>query len=590
MKKISLLVFLFLFWFFTPSVRAEEVRDFSETIRIGSDGDLFVSETIVYDFGQEKRHGIYRELPYEYERKGMSYKLRLSDIEVKDASGQDYEFSQSRSQGKLRLTIGDPDQLVSGQLTYIISYKVGRAINFFDKQDELYWNVTGTDWPADIRQTKVIVDLPALAAETETSLDCFSGLPGSETTCVSERFVYEGAGKVKQAVFIDDILPAGSGFTIVLGFPKGLVSEPTVFSRGAALLWDNLILLLPLLVAFGLYQLWRKEGRDARGRGVIVAQYEAPAYLSPMAVGTLLDERADNKDFSANLISLAVKGYLKIVSLEADSWFKRSDYAFVRLSGDQALAESETRVLMALFKDQYIEKDEEKLAKLAEVSGLSLPLTAVYLSDLKNSFYQDLRELKKEVYNELTAGGYFRGDPQITRTVFITIGIVVGFLALFFERFGLAWAIAFALSGLMIALASFFMPARTEKGVLAREHILGLKEYLSVAEAERLKFHNAPEKKPEVFEKLLPFAMVLGVEKEWAKQFEGFYENQSPAWYSGAPGQHFSALALADNLGGFSDKLSSTAASSPSSAGSGGSGFSGGGVGGGFGGGGGGSW
>jgi len=146
----------------------------------------------------------------------------------------------------------------------------------------------------------------------------------------------------------------------------------------------------------------------------------------------------------------------------------------------------------------------------------------------------------------------------------------------------------FVLVGITVAVFGLVMPARTKEGVLAREHILGLKSYLQVAEKDRLKFHNAPDKNPKTFEKFLPFAMVLGVEKEWAKQFEGIY-NTNPSWYSDPSMGNFSAVVLASGLNNFGNMAQTTLSSKPSSSG-GGSGFSGGSSGGGFGGGGGGSW
>jgi uncharacterized membrane protein len=141
--------------------------------------------------------------------------------------------------------------------------------------------------------------------------------------------------------------------------------------------------------------------------------------------------------------------------------------------------------------------------------------------------------------------------------------------------------------GIIIAFA-FIMPARTEKGAEMKEYILGFKDYLSVVEKDRLKFANAPEKKPDRFEKLLPYAMVLGVEKEWAQQFEGIY-NQQPSWYSDSGHPLFTAYLLSNSLGDFRSSVG-TAMAAGSRASSGGSGFGGGFSGGGFGGGGGGSW
>jgi len=140
------------------------------------------------------------------------------------------------------------------------------------------------------------------------------------------------------------------------------------------------------------------------------------------------------------------------------------------------------------------------------------------------------------------------------------------------------------ISGVIVSIFGFVMAKVTEKGALAKEHILGLKEYLKVAEEARIKFHNAPEKNPQLFEKLLPYAMVLGVEKEWAKQFENIY-NQNPSWYSDSSGATFNAVLFSSSLNSFATTATQTLSSAPG----GGSGF-GGGAGGGGGGGGGGGW
>jgi uncharacterized membrane protein len=112
---------------------------------------------------------------------------------------------------------------------------------------------------------------------------------------------------------------------------------------------------------------------------------------------------------------------------------------------------------------------------------------------------------------------------------------------------------------------------------------------LQVAEKDRLEFHNAPEKNPTRFEKLLPYAMCLKVEKQWAGQFSDVYKDQYNSWYGSYNYTNFSAGILIADLQNFTSKstatLGASAAGHQSGFGAGG-GFSGGG----FGGGGGGSW
>jgi uncharacterized membrane protein YgcG len=120
------------------------------------------------------------------------------------------------------------------------------------------------------------------------------------------------------------------------------------------------------------------------------------------------------------------------------------------------------------------------------------------------------------------------------------------------------------------------------------QHLDGLKLYLGVAEKDRLAFHNAPEKNPQLFEKLLPYAIALGVEEAWAAAFKDIL-SQPPDWYHGS--DTFSASAFASSMHSFSTSAAASVASFPQSSGTGSSGSGGGGSsGGGGGGGGGGSW
>jgi uncharacterized membrane protein len=127
------------------------------------------------------------------------------------------------------------------------------------------------------------------------------------------------------------------------------------------------------------------------------------------------------------------------------------------------------------------------------------------------------------------------------------------------------------------------MPARTQSGARALEQVLGFEDFLNHVEADRF---NRMIKTPEMFEKFLPFAMALGVEKNWSKAFQNIY-TQPPQWYQGNYGPGFYPYLFVNNLNAMSLQAGSVLSSAPRS--SGGSGFAGGGgfSGGGFGGGGG---
>ncbi|MBI2426574.1 MAG: DUF2207 domain-containing protein [Candidatus Kerfeldbacteria bacterium] len=563
MKRIGILLLTLLFIPLRPTYAetAEAISDFRVQLEVRGDATIRVTESIAYDFGSYERHGIFRTIPVKYNARGGTYRLRISDVMVTEGE-RPIPSSTSTPGSNFEIKIGDANTLVTGAHTYLITYTVDRAINSFDDHDEVYWNATGNEWQVPIERSEATVKLPAGVSADNIDLECFVGATGSTFPCD----IFPPAEST--AVFSAKYLAAGEGLTVVVGFPKGVVYEPSALERILATVRDNFILALPVIVFAIFLWIWWTRGRDPKGRGTIIAEYDAPDNLTPAEVGTVLDEHANRRDISSLLIHLAVNGYLDITRVEKK--FRKDDYLFKKLKDEKTLPNDFERTLLS---KMFGEKNE------------------IQLSDLKNTFYKDLAEVEKQLYAATVTKGYFVKNPRTVRATYMIIGGILAAAGapLVGGLGGLAVA-SVAVSGIIIFLFGFAMPAKTAKGVRAREHILGLKEYLTVAEKDRLKFHNAPEKNPKHFEALLPFAMVLGVETEWAKQFEGMYTTP-PSWYHDSSGRVFSSLYLASALSDFESRTGSVLSSHPSSAAGGGSGLGGGGFsGGGFGGGGGGSW
>ncbi|MCX6762209.1 MAG: DUF2207 domain-containing protein [Candidatus Moranbacteria bacterium] len=546
------------------SSSAEKITSFNGEIKINTDSTINVQENISYDFGENQKHGIFRFIPVKYKARGGNFNLRVSDIKIADEKGAPQNFTISYPGNDIEIKIGDADKLVSGQKNYVISYIIRRAVNYFPDHDELYWNFTGNEWQVPIESTDVKVILPD-AAKNNLQYKCFEGAFGTTNECEASEngniLEYKTKG----------VLDAGQGLTIVAGWPKGITPKPTMFQKILDIVRDNWTLFVPIIVFIFMYRIWRKYGRDPKGRGTIIAQYESPDGLAPAEIGTMVDGSADNKDASSTIIDLAVRGFLKIKRTEEKGFLgiKNTEYTFIKSKDEEPERDFEKEVMKGVFGS-----DKEKK-----------------LSDLKNKFYKTLQTVKSQLYESVTQKGYYAKNPNTVFGMWIAIAIVGGgILTGLFGAIQGGWGVLSGIvSGIIMLVFGWLMPAVTKKGAELKENILGFKDFLSVTETDRLKFHNAPEKNPEMFEKFLPCAMVLGVENEWAKQFEGIY-NQQPDWYEDSSGRMFNAMILSSMVSDFNSSAMTTISSQPSSAAGGGSGFSGGGGGGGFGGGGGGSW
>jgi len=581
-KKIFLaVIFSLTVFLFASPVKAEEIiNNFVTNIKINPDSSFHVQEKIDYDFGNEEKHGIFRYIVYKYNINDKDYSIEISNISVTDENNNKINFVVSDNRRIKNIRIGDADILVSGRKTYIINYDVAKAINFFEDHDELYWNVTGNGWNILIENVETKVELPTSSPILDSQITCYAGAYGSKETCTSFdfKFAENSTEDVSGAVFHTKDLLDTQGMSVVLGFAKDIVNikveEPLpTMSLPTMPLWLSIILLivvfggLPIFVLIVMILIWFYKGRDENLHDPIIAQYDSPDNLPPGVVGTILDERVDKQDVSSEIIYLAIAGYFKINRLETKKFLIKSvDYQLDKLKeADDNLKEYQKILLNAFFKKG----------------------NSVKLSTLKYELFADFKKATKEMYNFVSDNNYFVKNPTKVRLYYNIIGMVFVGLGMFtfpvltmFSIFGLG------VSGVIIILFAQVMSKRTRKGIKAKNYILGLKEYIKVAEKERIKFHNAPEKNPQTFEKFLPYAMVFGLEKEWAKQFEGIYMEE-PAWYSGSDLATFSALSFVNELSSFGSVANTSFAQNSGAS----SGFSSGGFsGGGFGGGGGGSW
>jgi len=573
MRPIYIVALLFILPVSVSAV--ESIPSFDARITVNENATIEVSERIVYDFGEDERHGIFRIIPYSYQAQTETYTADISSVLVTDEFGNPRPFQESRGNGELNLKIGNPNAYVTGRQTYVITYIVEGPFLYFDDRDEFYWNVTGY-WPRAMERASVLVDLPR--GSSVIAAACYQGPDGAGTPCdESERLVNSERAGYQAAA---NMLGAQEGLTIAVAFPKGTIAEiekPWAQERPVWLMY--LPLALPLLAFFVMLYLWYTRGRDPKGKGTIVTQFTPPEGLTPGVAGTLYNEHIEPREISAEIVRLAVEGYIKIHRLDETVLLiiPTTDYLLERI-GDKTPEDPVGSLLL----DKLFQSEFE-----AEVEIDGNKVRGSMLSKMKHKFVKEKKAIEDRLYDEVVVRKYFLARPDKVRTRYIGIGIGVAVLSIGLVVVSSAGsvaavAVAMGLTVPLIILGAYLMPAKTREGVRVKEYLEGFKRYLEVAEKDRLKFHNAPEKKPETFSAFLPYAMAFGVEKEWAEYFEDMQLEQ-PDWYSGTGGR-FAATAFASDLSSFSSDFSAAAA--PQSSGSGGGGS----VGGGFGGGGGGSW
>ena len=538
--------------------RSYTVDRFDAVIQVQRDASLQVTETVTARF-VGSWNGIYRTIPVTYRTaRGLNWTLGVSLQSATDAEGRPLRVEASRERHYIKFKIWVPGAADASR-TVVLRYRATNGLRFFEDHDELYWNVTGDEWDVGIGAATARVDLPP-GAEGVRAI-AFNGAYGS--TAQDAKVDISGT-TVRLA------MPHPLGFhedlTAVVGWNKGVVVEPPATARAREVVSSNWPLVIPIPVFLLAFWIWWRRGRDPR-RLPIAVQYEPPRGLSPGEAGTLLDNSADLRDITATMVDLAVRGYLQIEERAG------REYTLRRLdppadSGE--LAPHEQRMLDGIFRRH---------------SG------RVELADLKDEFYTVLPGIKSGIFERLLGRGFYHARPDSVRTHWLVgavalgglIAIGGGMLAAGFLMTPVPFVVAGVAVGVILLWFSLIMPARTDAGTRALEQVLGFEEFLRRVESENLK--RVIIGHPELFDRYLPFAMAFGVERKWAKAFEGIY-TQPPTWYIGPSVSHFNVTSFSGNLAHMASVASSTLTSQPRS--SSGSGFGGGGSSGGGGGGGGG--
>ncbi len=554
----------------------ERIHEFSSDIVIMQDGWIQVTETItVTAEGDRIRRGIYRDFPTRYrDHFGNSYEVDFEPRAVL-RNGHPEDFHTQRLRDGVRTYFGHESRFLEpGRHTYELRYRASRILGFFEDHDELYWNVTGFDWAFPIDQARATVRFDFDVSASAISHEAYTGPFGS----VGRDYESHVSASAEVEFEASTSLAPVNGLTIVVGWPKGLVAEPSDLQRLLWVLRDNanlLIALTGLTLTLGYFiPVWRRFGKDPE-EGVIVTRYEPPEGYSPASLRFIRQMYYDDKVMTAAVVNLAVKGYLAINATEGsdgffgigakdpEHWLTRTDpgpnapalaageqelYDALFAEGDTVLLEQENHELLGKAKDQH----RKSLRK-----------------DYRHHYFRTNTLLNVPAL--FIAGGAavlaFRQGPSLftVLTVIATVAVVVGF--------------------------AVSMRRPTVRGRRLLDEVLGFEDYLEVAEKDEMNLRNPPEKTPELFEAYLPYALALGVDLAWAEKFAGVLAAvrrpdggaYHPAWYNGSWS--------VSNLSGSTSQLSSslhsaiTSSVSPPGSSSGGGGFSGGGGGGGGGGG-----
>ncbi len=519
-----------------------------------------------------QNHGLERAIPNSYDGHSTS----LSIESVTDKNGTKHNYTTNSSNGNTVLRIGDADSYVHGLQTYKITYIQRDVTKYYadTNRDEFYWDTNGTQWAVPVTSLTARLHLPN---DLRTSLTdnerCYQGQAGSTTTCT----ITTTADVLTASA---ESLKPRENITIAVGFqPKTFT--PYKLSTTELLLktWAvSLVVTFLIASALTIWYLVRYHRRSNRLSELktIVPEYLPPKDASVSTAGSIINK--SNRAFSAQLIDFAVRHYIKIYQTREKSLFKTANYELEIIKDISNLKDEEQEIFRDLFDDPRV--------------GARLDMETLKHN---TKFGTLLRDNKKKLDTSIKGQYGLRKRDDQQSAWFKHAAIITLLLAIITLS---PWLLIAAIIGFVCAAT---LRPLSDKGLELSRYLKGLELYIKTAETERLRMVQSPDgaaklDKPidinderqliKLYERVLPYAILFGQEKEWNNRLGQYYQsvNESPDWYHGN-NTAFNAAIFSTAISNFSSAASYSDPSNSSSGGSGGGGSSGGGGGGGGGGG-----
>src|SRR5574344_27536 len=571
-----------------------------------------VVETIKADLPiSDSNHGITRSIPFTNQNgKNRTVDSKSSLNFSAKMDGKTEPFSINKEDDEYYVKIGSSDVYVHGEHTYELTYYFTNVIanvdsynsHTFETDDavyqDLYWDVNGTGSSYTFPTVTATVHLDENIQKnlykttssdgTKSATWCYTGAYGAkESNCeineTNDGFYFTTNG-------VDNF----SGLTIDIDFNKNTFQVPKPKSSYIFIYVGIIEIILVVLILRHLYKkryLPNKEKIDHMKGIPTPPQYEPKDGYHAAEISQIYMKNTKN-DKVATLLELIVSKKIDLVKTDKKSWS-------VIVKNIDGLTKPQNDLLKIIngATDNPKVGDEIKM----EHHSYSFELDKVFQN------YQD------DAIKNLVESGDFspsvETSPKTSGNVImaVVVAAVPTYLIGLFGAIGISSYLDY--TGLdpflpMLAIPEIILVAitaityslvsdhvivyekRTIQGLDLSNYIEGLKLYIGMAEADRIAFLqsvNGAEMTNSniiiLYEKLLPYAALFGMEKSWMQELSKYYQLENIS----APDWYYDGFAYSALFHSMSSTVSRPAdpSSSSSSGGGGGGGFSGGGGGGG---------
>ena len=572
-RALSVVVLAVLAVFGTAGAAAADTSDFTfdsfhadYTLTRAEDGTsrMTVVETIVAEFPEfDQNRGILRALP-QYYLERFTNPMVTSVVDENGAEVYVEEFDEGPF---LVLALGT-DEFVHGKTTYVITYELENVVGAFSDTgaDEFYWDVNGTGWDQPFGEVSATLHVgesltPALTGESA----CYFGAVQSTDRCDLLSITDGGSTHIEGSV--RDLGPRET-LTLSVGFTAGTFVQGEIVEvpddpyydpeddpgwqpipPGPPSLASNLFggagILGGIAVFIGAIVSRVRRGGDAQVNRAVIPQYSVPEGLNVMMAAHLLER--PSTAIPAQLVSLAVRKKIRILDYPVTASGAEYTLQFLTFTGTDAI---EQQLLTAVFGSS------PQIGAVRELAPRDVTLGNAVIATSANARRQ------------VTTSG-LRGAVSARPTLFVGLGILVtlaGFVNVVsgFSTNSVSpwagWSILVGVLAIIGSAATFRSTgALTPAGAELKNFLLGMRMYLELAEKERFMMLQSPDGAERIdigdtkqviklYEKLLPFAVIWGVEDQWMHELAVHAQSEPTEQLWFVSDQGFSSFQLSRTL------------------------------------------
>ena len=633
---MTLSVIFMMFLLNAGSLIAEAIKKYDVSIQINKNGTLTVNEVIDYEFDNDLRHGIYRDIPLRSKKSGTDiYKSHVKMNSVK-RNGEPENYTSDTSYEGVSYRVGSADRYVdSGINKYEFNYTIYNAVFEKDGIYQVYFNPIGQFWNVPIESADVSISFENNVPVGENEVQQLEVYTGEYGETGKNYTIVQKSGIIK--IKTNEVLEPRNGLSFRLNLKTDKIS-PTWLDKLEVLYYaDPLVIAGPviiLMLAIYGFVTWFLFGRDPAGKAVI-PEFNIPKDISPMYAAYIKGVRDPKEMLTIGMLSLLSKDYVTAEDKEGNG--KNVKYRLVKDTERNPELSPEEKALLCVLSDdeKNIFKNEQGLYDAAK------KILGTLETRYNKKIYIDNNLFKYPfILGIIMVFIIGMGIQNIAGSIIDGMGFIIPIIIIFFSSLTIVLSIlkrAFSqntllsmlirlmvvmclgimtqMTGFIITVIIFIMYSiyskligkYTNEGIRHKEYLEGMKMYIKTAEANQIMKFNDVDELVGYFKGILPYAVALGVKNEAIKLMqktiklynfdENTYYDINRRVYYDSYNSRFLSNAISRGYNNAYDKIMEDRFKDLKSAGGGSGGFGGGGFssgggfsGGGSGGGGGGSW